>query len=282
MIKKLYPGGRDKAFSLSYDDGTLQDVRLVGLLNHYGLKGTFNLNSGLMEQEFEWTHPCGLTVKRLSQQQAADLYHGHEIASHTRTHPYMQSLGREELLRELREDKQALERLFHKPVNGFAVPFDYYSDRIEQCVRECGFAYARISEESGTYQPDTDYYRWRAGIFHLDPALMEFVEGFLHTNEELALCQIAGHAYDIDAENLWGTLEEIFCRVSRDASVCSMTTDELIGYLRAMNQAQLSEEVIRNPSDTRLWFAVNNASFCVEPHTVLSLDVFQEYEVRKA
>ena len=46
MIRKLYPGGKPKAFSITYDDGVLQDIPLVSLLNRYGLKGTFNLNSG--------------------------------------------------------------------------------------------------------------------------------------------------------------------------------------------------------------------------------------------
>ena len=48
MIRKLYPGGKEKAFNVSYDDGVAQDVRFVKLLNRYGLKGTFNLISALM------------------------------------------------------------------------------------------------------------------------------------------------------------------------------------------------------------------------------------------
>ena len=44
MIRKLYPNGKKKAFNVTYDDGVLQDVRFVQLLNRYGLKGTFNLN----------------------------------------------------------------------------------------------------------------------------------------------------------------------------------------------------------------------------------------------
>ena len=36
-----------KYFLLSFDDGTVYDHRFVNLLNQYGIKGTFNLNSGL-------------------------------------------------------------------------------------------------------------------------------------------------------------------------------------------------------------------------------------------
>lgn len=33
-----------KAVTFSYDDGVTQDIRLVEILNRYGLKATFNLN----------------------------------------------------------------------------------------------------------------------------------------------------------------------------------------------------------------------------------------------
>jgi hypothetical protein len=43
--------GKKKALTFSYDDGVTQDIRMTGLLNRYGLKGTFNLNSELLGKE---------------------------------------------------------------------------------------------------------------------------------------------------------------------------------------------------------------------------------------
>jgi lipopolysaccharide biosynthesis glycosyltransferase len=48
MNQKRFLNGKTKVFNVTYDDGVLQDVRFVALLNKYNLKGTFNLNSGLM------------------------------------------------------------------------------------------------------------------------------------------------------------------------------------------------------------------------------------------
>ena len=45
----LWPGGKNKALAMSYDDGCRQDKQLVEVLNRYGIKGTFHLNSGVME-----------------------------------------------------------------------------------------------------------------------------------------------------------------------------------------------------------------------------------------
>ena len=42
-----FPGGKRKALTLSYDDGVEQDIRLIDIMKKHGLKGTFNINSGM-------------------------------------------------------------------------------------------------------------------------------------------------------------------------------------------------------------------------------------------
>lgn len=257
MIVKLYPEGKRKAFNITYDDGILQDIRFVELLNKYNIKGTFNLNSALMENEFEWTHECGMVVKRLSSQAACGLFEGHEIASHTLTHPYMYGLSEEALMYEMGKDKENLEKLFQREIAGFAVPFDYYDDLIQKCVENCGFKYGRCSKESRSFTPCKDYYRWEAGIFHLASDFQEFVKKFFETEEELAVCQIVGHAYDLDVENMWEVMEEIFSKIKQEENIWKTTHIELIQYLQAMRKAKIFEDRIENQSNTELWFEIN-------------------------
>lgn len=231
-MARLYPGGKKKAFNITYDDGVLQDELFVALLNRYGIKGTFNLNSQLMREEFSWTHPNGMQVKRLSPERVRHLYDGHEVASHTLTHPYMHELSDGELYRQLKADKDDLEALFGREVKGFAVPFDYFDDRIADCAKACGFAYARTSELTGNFTPCDDAYHWKTGIYHMDPDLTNFVARFLNTDEELAVCQIVGHSYDLDAENLWGTMELICAAVSQRDDIWFCTNAELVDFLQ--------------------------------------------------
>ena len=259
-MRKLYPGGKQKAFNITYDDGVLQDVRFVRLLNRYGLKGTFNLNSELMRQEFAWTHPNGMVVRRLPESAVVSLYDGHEIASHTLTHPYMHDLPEWEILRQLGEDRQNLERLFGREVKGFAVPFDYYSERIARCAENCGFEYARMSEFSGSFAPCRDWYYWKTGVYHIEANLTDFVAGFLNTREELAVCQIVGHSYDLDAQNLWGTMELICAAVSAQEDVWSCTNLELVRYLKAMETFDG-----KNNSGQTLWFETEGGIIRLEP-----------------
>jgi hypothetical protein len=243
----------------------LQDIRFVELLNRYGLKGTFNLNSELMEQEFEWIHESGMTVKRLGADVVRNLYNGHEIASHTLTHPYMHDKTDEQLLWEIGEDKRRLERLFGRDVAGFAVPFDYYSDKIARCVKNCGFEYGRMSEESRNYSPWQDPFYWKCGIFHLSPDLDRFIDGFFDTEEELALCQIVGHSYDLDAADLWGKMDAICRRVSQDQNVLPMTHIELVRYIREMDRAVMTDCFIQNNSDIDLWFRIGEQVWMLRP-----------------
>lgn len=265
MIKKLYPGGKAKAFNITYDDGVLQDVRFVELMNKYGLKGTFNLNSGLMETEFEWTHRNGMVVKRLPTTVVAELYRGHEVASHTLTHPYLSSLTEAEIMEEMAKDKENLERLTGKPVLGFGGPFHHWGPEVVECAKRCGFEYARNAEERYCYAPPEEYYYWAAGSYHIMPGFRDFVEGFFHTEEELALCQIVGHTYDLDAENMWELMESIIKRVAEDKNIISMTNIELVRYLKAMRSAVITENEITNPSDVPLWFDWNGNLIHVEP-----------------
>ena len=47
-----FPGGKEKAVTLSYDDGYPTDIKLSEIITKSGLKCTFNLNSQKMRPVF--------------------------------------------------------------------------------------------------------------------------------------------------------------------------------------------------------------------------------------
>ena len=128
----------------------------------------------------------------------------------------------------------------------------------------CGFEYARMSQESCCYEPSENYYWWQTGMFHLNGQLIQFVDGFFETQQELALCQIVGHSYDLDAENMWDTLENILERVSRNDEIASTTNIEIVRYLKAMRSADITESGIVNNTGTELWFDIDGKTVCVK------------------
>jgi len=271
MIKKLYPGGKIKAFILSYDDGVTQDVRLVQLINKCNLRATFNLNSYLSETEFQWTHPTGTVVKRLPCNVLSELYRGHEVASHTRSHPYMDNLIESQIMDEMAMDKEALEEICKTKLFGFAVPFEYYSDLIKSCAEKCRFEYARTSEITGEFAPQNDYFEWKPTAFHLDENLDMLIKEFISTQEELALFLLVGHSYDLDTENMWDKTEDIFRLISSQNDILPMTHLELIRYLKAMDTVIITDKTITNPSDITLWFDVDGDVISVNPQMTFDL-----------
>ena len=48
-VYKVFPGGKFKVLTFSYDDGKIEDRRLVKLFNKFNLKATFNLNTGIID-----------------------------------------------------------------------------------------------------------------------------------------------------------------------------------------------------------------------------------------
>lgn len=74
--------GKKKAVTFSFDDGVVYDRQAVALLNKYGLKATFNLNSALLG-----------TDGKISASEVRSLYQGHEVAVHTLSHPNLTQLA---------------------------------------------------------------------------------------------------------------------------------------------------------------------------------------------
>ena len=76
----LFPGGKKKAMTFSYDDGVIQDRRLVELFNRYHVKGTFNLNTETLGfqgfADFQGKH---VDISKIAPQEVASLYQGHEV-----------------------------------------------------------------------------------------------------------------------------------------------------------------------------------------------------------
>jgi peptidoglycan/xylan/chitin deacetylase (PgdA/CDA1 family) len=69
---------------------------------------------------------------------------GHEIGSHTLTHPNLTFLSMKEVRRELRESKHRLEDILGTPVCSLSFPFGSWNRKIWDTAREIGYTAATI------------------------------------------------------------------------------------------------------------------------------------------
>lgn len=80
---------------------------------------------------------------------------GHEIGSHTESHPILTGLDDAQLAHELRASKRALADWTGADVRGFCYPNGTYDDRVVRAVAEAGYVHA-CGTQSGLNLPGAD------------------------------------------------------------------------------------------------------------------------------
>ncbi len=118
--------------TLSFDDGNADQLAAATIMNTYGLRGTFYVPSGYINQ------PGYMTVANLQTLAAA----GHEIGGHTVTHPDLATLPSDEASRQVCNDRVNLSNWGFR-ITSFAYPFASLTAATKTIVQNCGYNSAR-------------------------------------------------------------------------------------------------------------------------------------------
>lgn len=195
--------GKKKAVTFSFDDGVLQDIDTIAILNKYNLKGTFNLNSGSFGKKntIFWT---GRNVCRdkVNAEDVRKIYEGHEVAVHTINHPALSTIEDDkEIIRQVEGDRQALSALCGYEVVGMAYPNGSVNERVIKLIREnTGVKYARNSKDTFAFDLQTEILDFCPSVHYIDERLEEVVDKFLALETETPkLLYIWGHTYALDS-----------------------------------------------------------------------------------
>ncbi len=272
-ITKLWPGGKPKAFTLSYDDGVEQDRRLIGIFNKYNLKATFNLNSGIQHEGSFWVDK-GHTIRRMNPEGLEALYEGHEIAVHSLTHPILPDLPRELMLTEILEDKRNLEQKFGYLVTGMAYPFGAYNAAVIEVLKASGLEYARTVNSHLKFNLPDNPYEWHPTCHHNHPELMNLAEAFLADRSgSLSLFYVWGHSYEFDVQDNWERIEEFSQKISNHPEVWYATNIEIIRYMEACSRLKFSVDctLAYNPSALAVWVSADGNAVEVPPGKAVQL-----------
>ena len=213
-----------KIFLLSFDDGTVYDSRFVQLLNQYGMKATFNLNSAL--EEFVWYYEDKFPICRQKLAETVQQYRGHEIASHSLHHHWLNSLTPPQLRREVEEDCAALKRIFGVTELGFGVPFTACGEREIRILRKY-VRYIRLSEFSDSFALPADPYHIPIHGLYNDTDIREKIARFAENDLPVSLFVMAGHSYEFEVLDHWEYMEELLQYI-RSFGFEIMTTMEFV------------------------------------------------------
>ncbi|CAM3521182.1 MULTISPECIES: polysaccharide deacetylase family protein [Saccharibacillus] len=253
ILLNLFPGGRHKALTFSYDDGMTQDRRLVDLFNRHGLKATFHLNSGKFDEP-----------GYVKYEEVAGLYAGHEVSAHTVTHPFLERVPRERLVMEVMDDRGALEELTGYPVRGMSYPFGTYNDEVTDTLASLGIRYCRTVQATGEFALPQRPLTWHPTCHHKQMA--EIGEVFLALDPpppyaNLALLYVWGHSYEFDNDGNWDEMEQFCARMAGRSDVWTATNIEIIDYMDALHRLEFAVggTLVRNPSALSVWVTVDGA-----------------------
>ena len=183
-------------------------------MDKYGLKGTFNLNSGLADEKHRWVYK-GSDVIHLNKSEMLDLYKGHEVAVHTLTHPFLEKLDEEKIYEQVYQDKCNLEDWYGEEVVGMAYPYGTYDDRVLKVLKRCGIKYARTTKTTPEFTPQSDLLQFKTSCCFTSPDLHSIIDRFLASeSEQKQVLYIWGHTYQLGVDMSWADFEEVCKRLS--------------------------------------------------------------------
>jgi len=275
-IRMRFPGGRAKAFTTSYDDGVEQDIRLISIMRDNGIKGTFNLNSGLFAPEGT-VYPEGQVHRRMTLEACKKAYEGDdlEVAVHGYTHPFLETLPAQQCAYEVLEDRRQLEAQFGGIVRGMAYPYGTYNDTVVACLEASGIVYSRTVHSTHSFDIPTDWLRLPATCHHADPELMKLLDRFLGDSGDRnpLLFYLWGHSYEFEQFNNWEIIENFLEKIGGRGDIWYATNIEIYDYVQAYSRLIWSADAkaVKNPTSTEIWFEVDKHKYMVKAGETLTL-----------
>ena len=251
-----YPGFKAKAVTLSYDDGVHFDKRLVEIMSKYGLKGTFNINSGTLAKESGGY--------KLSHAEAVELYDGsgNEVAVHGERHLSLGVVDPAVAVRDVIHDREQLEDIFGRVIKGMAYANGSVNDTVVDILKMCGIEYSRTTVSTEKLDVPTDWLRMPATCHHNNPRLMEITEKFLNEeppkyywSNKARLLYVWGHSFEFDRNDNWHVIEEFSRKVGGREEIFYATNGEIYDYVKAYNSLRISAngKMIHNPTATDVY-----------------------------
>lgn len=271
-----FKDGKRKVLTLSYDDGVVQDIRLIDIMNKYGLKGTFNINSGsYLEEDAKREKFYG----RMKLSEAKELYtnSGHEVAVHGYTHPFLEKLRSDEVITEIIDDRRAIERDYGVIARGMAYPYGTYNAETVDILGKCGVCYSRTVKSTESFDMPKNWLELNPTCHHNNPRLMELAKKF--AEEDMRhwargwMFYLWGHSYEFDDADNWQVIEEFAKYIGGRDDIWYATNIEVYDYVKAYENLQTSvdKKTVYNPSAIGVWVAIEGETYVVKSGETLSL-----------
>ena len=214
-------------------------------------------------------------MSRISEDEVKPLFTGHEVASHTLTHPSLTALPSNMAAAEVLRDRKNLEELTGELIRGFAYPYGTYNEAVEEVLSACGIEYARTVVSTNGFDLPQDFLEWHPTCHHDSPELMKLAEDFCENDGFTSrVFYLWGHSYEFTQKDNWQRIEEFFQYISKYKDNIWMATNiEIVDYVKAFRELKRSTDgkILYNPSGIDLWFEIDGKTCCIHKNEKIFL-----------
>lgn len=231
-------GTPKKYFTLSFDDGITQDLRIMEICRKYGFTGiTFNINSGLCGANWDWVGEAigapGTPHQRFTKKELmGGVYDGFDVAVHTLNHPSMKAYDDNlaKLKKEINADARNIYRYTGIYPLGMAWPggdTEYTDKTIELVAKHTDMGFARAVTSTYDFRLPEYFLKWQPTCSVIDRDVLKYAEDFLNAEcTEDMLFYVWGHGYELDAFDKYDTLEQLIKKMTEDENVVCVSNSE--------------------------------------------------------
>ncbi len=231
-VKKTYK----KYFTMSFDDGTYEDEKMIALLKKYGVKASFCINTGLMDGNDVIEVAGNWTRMSFDHAKENKVYEGFDIISHGYRHKELTFLSDDEIISEIKNDAAKIKELTGVSTVGFAYPGGtaYYNAYItDVMLRNTDVKFARDTADTYSFLLPSNFMAWHPTCSILDDRLLSLAEEFLSAEAtEDMLFYAWDHPWAITAFNAWDKTERLLKMLAESDDVVFVTNTEFYNLFK--------------------------------------------------
>jgi len=223
----------------SWDDGSIEDLRIAELMQKYNIPCVFYWSVFTDETTKTLIKPARGKIKSsrskikkqyqekkvkiaknfskikdfLSESDRQKIAKDFEIGSHTLYHNFLTFISEEQAKQEIIESKSIFEKKYKQKIDSFCYPRGYYSDSIKDIVKKAGYKTARATLIGNTSLPKDNYCinaTAHVGIQRVEydgVPWLQYCFNKLKEAEKNGYYHIFGHSWEIQKNNSWAELE---------------------------------------------------------------------------
>lgn len=209
-----------KYFTLSFDDGTQQDLRMIEILKKYDVDCmSWNINTeGLYGAKWDLTGLGlpGVEHQRFTREELeTGIYDGYDVLVHTRTHPSLKIYDSTpiKVIEEVQGNADDIAEITGISPVGMAWPggdTEYTDKTIEIILDKTDIRFARGTTPTYDYALPTQFMKWMPTCGISDARVLDLAYDYINYEaDDDSLFYVWGHSFELDAYDSYDIFESL-------------------------------------------------------------------------